>query len=135
MRMWLEIEMWQQFWHNAVRTLGPVYFGLAPTAGIDLEPRPLSRPSFQTRLGLHAGYLFSTGDTFLRGSCDVHARSPCSRPLAEAVLSFAILGTLRIPLAATWLPAVRSGEPQAWTIAPGFGIQWPLVVHHTRPRP
>ena len=29
MRTWLEIEMWQQFWHDAVRTLGPVYFGFA----------------------------------------------------------------------------------------------------------
>ena len=103
------------------------YLGLAPVAGIELEPLPLSRTWIQTRLALHAGYMFSTGDGFLRGTCHTTSDRLCSRPVTEAVASISIFTTFRLQLAVSWFPPVRPGERHEWAIGPALGIQIPVA--------
>ncbi len=105
------------------------YFGLAPVAGIELEPLPLSRTWIQPRLALHAGYMASTGDGFLRGTCHATSDRLCSRPVTEAVFSLSIFTTFRLQLAASWFPPVRSGEKHEWSLGPALGIQLPVLGH------
>ncbi|MEO6950484.1 MAG: patatin-like phospholipase family protein [Polyangia bacterium] len=103
------------------------YFGLAPVVGVEFEPLPLSRTWIQARLALHAGYMFSTGDGFLRGTCHTDSDRLCSRPVTEAVASLSILTTFRLQLAASWFPAVRPGEKNEWALGPALGIQLPVA--------
>jgi predicted acylesterase/phospholipase RssA len=104
----------------------PIYFGIAPMLGIELEPIPISRSLLQPRLGLHAGFVFSTGDRFLGGSCDVTAVTPCSRPIAQADLSVSLISVLRLQLSAVWFPPIHPAEKNRWSITPGIALQLPF---------
>ena len=53
----MEIEMWQQFWHDPVRTLGPVYFGLA----IVFVVTTIIRSRLEVRRKARATYVLSDG--------------------------------------------------------------------------
>jgi hypothetical protein len=125
---WLRLEATFGLWGlDTLFSDAPVYFGMAPAIGVRLEPLPLSRSLLQPRLGLHGGFLFSSADRMLSRSCDVTQEVPCSRPMAEADLSVALLSVLRLQLSAVWFPAIRAGERQRWSITPGIALQLPFA--------
>lgn len=124
---WLRPEMMLGLWGiDSLFSDAPDWFGFAPMIGVRLEPLPLSRSLLQPRLSLSGGFLFSTTDHVLRGACDVQASTPCSRPIAEASLSVALISVLRLQLSGVWMPAIRAGEPQRWSITPGVALQLPF---------
>ncbi len=95
---WLRLDLALGIWGlDSLFSNARNYFAIAPNAGIRIEPLPWSRSFLQPRLGFRAGYLFSTTDRFLAGSCNVHLSTPCSRPLAEGDISVALFSVLRLP--------------------------------------
>ena len=40
---------------------------------------------------------------------------------------FAVISVLRLQLSGVWMPAVRSGERQAWSVTPGIALQLPFA--------
>ncbi len=106
---------------------GGAYFTLAPLAGLEAELLPISGPNLQPRLGLRGGYLFSTVDGFLTGTCTEPDKRVCSRVTAQAYAAVSVFERIRVQLAFAMLPAVRKGEDFSWSILPTGGIQflWP----------
>ncbi len=124
---WLRLEMSLGLWGlDSLFSDAPDWFGFAPNLGLRLEPLPLSRSLLQPRLSLSGGFLFSTTDRMLARPCEVTSVNPCSRPLAEAALSVALISVLRLQLSAVWMPAIRVGEAQRWSITPGVALQLPF---------
>jgi hypothetical protein len=41
-------------------------------------------------------------------------------------LSVAIISFLRLQLSAVWMPAIRVGEVQRWSLTPGIALQLPF---------
>ncbi len=106
---------------------GGAYFTLAPMAGLEAELLPISGPNIQPRVGIRGGYLFSTVDTFLFGSCNEPDKRVCSRVTAQAYAAVSLFERIRLQLAFAMLPAVRSGEDFSWSLLPTGGVQflWP----------
>lgn len=81
---------------------------VAPLVGYEFEPIPLSGPLFQYRLGVRAGFQFSTGDNFLTGKCDVRAFENddlrCSAMFLQAMLAVTFYERIRLQLGVDWLP-------------------------------
>ncbi|MCC6811056.1 MAG: patatin-like phospholipase family protein [Deltaproteobacteria bacterium] len=102
------------------------YFGLTPYVGAEFEPLPLSSSTFQWRLGLRAGFLFSTGDGFLSRACFAAGAQPCSRVSTETYLALSLFERLRLQIAAVYLPPMRRGEAHLWAIIPSAGVQFNL---------
>ena len=128
---WLRLELDVGLWGiDSLFSDASNWFGIAPTLGVRFEPLPLSRSLLQPRLSLHGGFLFSTTDRMLASGCDVRDSTPCSRPMAEAALSVAIISVLRLQLSAVWFPAIRAGETQRWSLTPGVAVQLPFEGRH-----
>jgi hypothetical protein len=106
----------------------PSWFGLAPLVGAELEILPLSGAVLQPRLGVRGGFVFSTGDGWLGGGCDVSAEEtiPCSRPIVQGYVSLSFFQVLRILLMVEVQPAVRQDEPDLWELRPGIGFSLPF---------
>lgn len=106
---------------------GGAYFTLAPMAGLEAELLPISSANFQTRLGIRAGYLFSTADAFLIDPCTTPDKRVCSRATAQVYGAVSIFERLRLQIAFAMLPAIRPGEDFSWSILPTGGVQflWP----------
>ncbi len=103
----------------------PNAFGLAPVAGVEFELTPVSSSVFAPRIAVRGGYLFSDGDGFLTGDCDVSEEPvrPCSRPIVQLAARAMVVRILRLSLVGEWGPPVRPGEASLWSIRPTLGAQ------------
>lgn len=97
------------------------YFALAPLLGGEAELGPLSGYSVQTRLGLRAGFAFSTVDTFATVGCDLSG--PCTRAFGETYLSATFYQLIRLQLGLQVAPAMRE-LPWAFAITPQLGVEF-----------
>jgi predicted acylesterase/phospholipase RssA len=106
---------------------GGATFTLAPMGGFEAEILALSGQNLQPRIGARAGYLFSSADGFLAGTCATPDRRLCSRFTAQAYVAVSLVERIRVQLAFAMLPAVRAGEAFTWSILPTTGVQfvWP----------
>lgn len=102
------------------------YFGLAPYVGLEFEPLPVSSSTFQWRLGLRAGWLFSTGDGFGGRRCLPASGQPCSRVTTETYVALSLFERIRLQIAVQYMPPIRRGEPHLWAILPSAGVQFNL---------
>ncbi len=117
---------------NLFLTEKPNAFALTPLVGLELEPIPLSGPLLQTRLGVRAGYQFSTEDKFLTAPCDAESFSSdsirCSAPVAQAFLAFTFYERVRIQFGIEWfprwLPPMSRFDKHLWNGLIGVGWQW-----------
>jgi hypothetical protein len=109
---------------DALISSQPSYFGLLPLAGVELEALPLSSTILSVRLSLRAGFLFSSGDSFLSSSCDhdLEPSMPCSRMVTQLGVRATILRLVRVGLVGEWMPALN-GELHLWSIRPMIGVQ------------
>jgi hypothetical protein len=105
---------------------GGAYLTLAPMLGFEAELLPLSSQNLQPRVGLRAGYLFSSVDGFVSGTCSEPDRRVCSRFTAQAYVSVSLFERIRLQLAFAMLPRVRAGEDFSWSILPTTGVQFLL---------
>jgi len=126
---WLRLTLALEF--RGIRTLissQPSYFGIVPLLGAELEILPLSGGIFQPRLGFRGGFIFSTGDGFLAGTCDVMNEEviPCSRPVMQGYIALSFFQILRLLLIGEVQPAVRGMEPDLWEFLPGIALSIPL---------
>lgn len=105
------------------------FVGFTPLLGLEFEPTFLSSALWQPRAGMRAGLLFSSGDRFGFGACQVHNERtvPCSRPVVQALASVSVLHILRLQLSGHWWPALRHRQPHLWAISPAIAVQTPLA--------
>jgi len=103
------------------------YLALTPVAGVELEIPPLTGSVLQTRVGLRAGYMFSTSDGFLFGTCRAANQTApgaeCSRFTAQALTAWTVYERLRVHLLMDWYPALRSRESSFYFFSPSVGAQ------------
>ena len=99
------------------------YLAIIPKAGVEFEL--LGRAEVQLRLGVRAGYQFSTGDDFLQSACAFGQESsrPCSRFVTDAYLAASLFGLVRLQVAGVFAPGLRSGQSAAWAVRPTVGVQ------------
>ncbi len=99
------------------------YFAFVPKAGLEFEV--LGRPLAQTRVGIRAGYQFSTTDSFGGGECDLsnEALRPCTRFVTELYTSVSLLGFVRFQLAGLFKPKLRGNQQNLFSLRPTIGIQ------------
>ncbi|MBN2803230.1 MAG: hypothetical protein JXR91_09060, partial [Deltaproteobacteria bacterium] len=87
-------------------------FTFAPLLGLEFENTRWSNPALQLRLGLRAGYQFSTEDSFLAGQCNIKLMQTdtrvCSAPLAQTFLAFTLFERVRIEGGVEWFPYFMS---------------------------
>ncbi|MFT7580881.1 MAG: putative acylesterase/phospholipase RssA [Myxococcota bacterium] len=99
------------------------YIAFIPKAGLEFEV--YGAAAVQFRVGLRAGFQFSSVDGFLGDACDhgEEARLPCSRMVTEVTLAASLLGLLRIQLAAVYEPGLASGQDARFLLRPTVGFQ------------
>ena len=96
---------------------------LSPMAGGELEFLPLSSYRYQTRLGLRAGFTFSTYDHFLALSCSEGAS--CSRARADVYIALIAYQLLRLQFGAAGYPPWQSrGLGWDYAILPRIGVEF-----------
>jgi hypothetical protein len=103
-----------------------------PMLGLEAEILPFSNPQIQTRLGLRAGYQFSTDDHFLQESCNEAAFASdsltCSAPVAQAFLAFSFYERIRLQGGVEWfprwLPPMDGINAHVWNGFIEIGWQW-----------
>lgn len=97
------------------------YFALLPMAGGEAELGPLSGWRLQTRLGLRAGFSFSTADRFASVGCD--QTRPCSRMVAEVYASVTFYQLVRLQLGFGFAPPMRE-LPWSFSLVPQLGVEF-----------
>ncbi|MCU0681627.1 MAG: patatin-like phospholipase family protein [Polyangiaceae bacterium] len=104
----------------------------APFVGLEADLPFLSGSLVQSRFGVRAAYVFSTGDGFHFSDCPPADDKPrvgdCSRFGAQAVGVFTLYDRLRLHLLGEWYPALRKNETVLWSVGPALGLQiaWPF---------
>jgi hypothetical protein len=110
----------------------PNVFAITPLIGVEIENTRWASPVLQGRLGLRLGYQFSTGDSFLAGTCNQETFSDsstsCSAPLAQAFLAFTFYERIRLQAGVEWfpyfLPPMNENKKNNWNILIAIGWQW-----------
>lgn len=103
----------------------PPWAGFAPLAGFEVEPLAPFDGALQIRLGLRAGYLFSSRDRFGTGECedDTDRVRPCSRLVTQATLTAIGFHLVRFAVVGEWAPPLRESQAGLWAIRPEVGVQ------------
>jgi hypothetical protein len=112
---------------GSLMTSRPGHFALGPVLGLEAQPHRLGSAIMQTRFAARAGYLFSTGDTFLAHSCadpGTEHFDDCSRALVQLQAGITAFGHIRLQIGAEFYPPTRLGEHMLWSISPGVGLQF-----------
>jgi predicted acylesterase/phospholipase RssA len=94
---------------------------LTPMLGAEFELLPLSDYRYQTRLGVRAGFGFSTFDNFLTQGCRDDVL--CSRIRTEAYVAFIMFQLLRLQLGFAVYP------PMHWGGENGTHMGWDYSIH------
>jgi predicted acylesterase/phospholipase RssA len=100
---------------------------LTPMIGVEFELLPLSNYQYQTRIGLRAGFGFSTRDKWLAKSCDDDVL--CSRVRTEAYVAFILYQLLRLQLGFGVYPPFDRGRHYLtdlgwdYSILPRIGVE------------
>ena len=99
------------------------YLALIAKAGLELEV--YGSATLQLRMGVRAGFQFSTSDDFTTGRCryDNEKRQPCSRFMSEAYAAASLFGLLRLQLAVVYEPALVDGQRDLVAVRPTLGFQ------------
>ncbi|HEU4539337.1 MAG TPA: hypothetical protein VFS00_34690, partial [Polyangiaceae bacterium] len=104
----------------------------APFVGLEADLPFLSGSLVQSRFGLRAAYVFSTGDGFHFSDCPPADDKPrvgdCSRFGAQAAGVFTLYDRVRLHLLGEVYPALRKGDTTLWSVGPALGLQigWPF---------
>ncbi len=99
------------------------------TAAIGPEVEIVGNAKRQVRMGLRAGYQFSTQGGLSVDSCDLSRTSlDCSMPVAQAFFALGVYERLRIQAGLEWSPPWFNGVPpendDVFNILLGVGWQW-----------
>jgi hypothetical protein len=100
------------------------YLTLIPKIGPEVELYGSS--AVQLRVGVRAGFQFSTADSWRADPCnhEVENEVPCSRFATEAYVSSTLLGLVRLHIAGAWVPAVEDGQSSLFAVRPMIGLQF-----------
>lgn len=100
------------------------YVALIPKLGPEIEVYGSS--VVQLRLGARLGFQLSTGDAWRTDACNRANEDavPCSRFATEAYVSSALLGLVRLQVAASWLPPIETNQASAFAVRPMIGLQY-----------
>jgi hypothetical protein len=107
-------------------------FTLAPVVGLEFENPAWSSVLLQPRIGVRAGYQFSTADSFTAGTCDMNRMETdsrmCSAPLAQFFLALVFFERIRLQGGVEWfpyfLPPMKQADMNVWNGFITVGWQW-----------
>ena len=101
-------------------------FGIAPTVGLEFEPIRLNGSLLRGRLGVRAGYGWSSVDNYGDGACDPRDQSNlrCSRFFVDAYALLTLADVVRISLGITYAPPLGRFDHGEFGFRPTIGLQW-----------
>ncbi len=98
-------------------------WGLAPLAGLEIQPPALSSETLQFGFVARGGRLFSSGDDYGQEACNSDTLGACSRWTVQAGAYGVALEILRLQLIGEWYPP-EGGRHGLWAVSPSLGIQF-----------